>query len=444
MKIFKYIKFILAVTIFCNLAAADQKLPLWIDKDPDNQGKYFRGISTWYGTDDYRMKDRAYKDALNNGYISLGSYFGMNIKSELVINKKIDDSRSSKKIKQNITAKSNQMIFNIKPVETFRELDEDKKHFRLYILLKLDDKTDVKIKKEMRKDEKEFELLKEKVIGAIEKKDYFKAENFLELAKGKRAAYMDDTLDKLKKRLEKLKKGMLLASINIDKTTYMPKEQINIEVSINQDGYLYIFYDTGDDIEMLFPNKYQRKAKLKANDMVIFPNEDIYLEAYEESLNKDTKLFAVASKKHLNIKKHSIDKIDGIYIFEKEGKQNDNINRCINQGECTKNIVNFKVSKQNGKNISIIYKCDSEIKNKIQKAFASKGIISQKSDQKLSLDVKRQSKYSSILESNVETYKITAKFYSNGKLKKERTLECDGDMLKSEVVNLYSEFAQNI
>lgn len=151
------------------------------------------------------------------------------------------------------------MIFNIKPSKIFKEFDEDEKQFRFYVLLKLDKTTEKNIKQEMEQDKKEFIKLKEKVILAIEQKDYFKAENYIELAKGKRAAYMDDTLEKLEKRLEKLKKGMLLASINIDKTIFMPKEQINVEVSINQDGYLYIFYDTGDDIEMLFQTNTKEK-----------------------------------------------------------------------------------------------------------------------------------------------------------------------------------------
>lgn len=92
-------KILILILIVLNLIANDE-LPKWIDDDPDIESKYFRGVSTWYVSDDYRMKDRAYKDALNNGYISLGNYFGMNVKSELIIDKESNNFGNNKKIKK--------------------------------------------------------------------------------------------------------------------------------------------------------------------------------------------------------------------------------------------------------------------------------------------------------------------------------------------------------
>ena len=337
------LKILLILIISLNVFA-NEKLPIWVEVDPDDNAKYFRGISTWYTTDDYRMKKLSYQDAIKDAYNSLGNYFGMNIKSELNINKSIDNFGSKRKIEKNIKIKSNQFLFDIKPYKVHTETSVDNQHFRIYTLIKLDKNTESILKAQMNKDKREFESLRQKTITAIENKDFYKAETFLELAKGKRASFIDDTIVTLEKRLKVLKNGVLLASIEINKKKYLPKEEIKLEVSINKSGYLYLFYDTGDDIEMLFPNEFQRKAKLKANSLLIFPSEDIVLGAYEQSLNKDTKIFAITSKKNLNIKKYSVDKIDGIYIFEYGGKQENKIDRCIDQSECIKSEAKFKVS----------------------------------------------------------------------------------------------------
>lgn len=432
----KQILFIMIITI--NVFANDT-LPSWIKKDPDNSAKYFRGISTWYGVDDYRMKELSQKDSLNSAYMSLGNYFGLNIKSKIEINKKRDSYGTSTKIKKDIKTKSNQLLFDIKPFKTYKEFSSDKQYFKVHILLKMDSLIESKIKLKMDKDKEEFAKLKQKVLNAIENKDFYKAENFLELAKGKRAAFIDDTVETLEKRLKKLKDGLLVATVEINKKRYMPKENINLDVSVNKDGYLYLFYDTGDDLEMLFPNKFQRKPKLKANSLIQFPNEDVTLEAYEESLNKNTKIYAIASKKNLSIKKYFVDQIDGIYIFEKDGKQNKKIKRCIDQGECTKSIVKFKVTNQSDIKVKFEFRCNSNIKQDIKNIFRAKGIKSQKSDIRIVLDIKKKRKYSSLIESYIESYTIKAKLYNKNKLKKEKSLECDLGALEDEIVYLYSE-----
>jgi len=416
---------------------AEKKHPTWIEKDPDTNAKYFRGISTWYSMDDYRMKELANKDAINSAFMSLGNYFGMNIKSELSIQKRTTSFSSSTKIDKKIKTKSNQLLFDIKPYKTYKELSKNEQHFKIYMLLKLDSMTEAKIKAKLKQDENEFLELKQKILTSINNKDFYKAQNFLELAKGKRTAYMDDTIITLEKRLKELKDGLLTATISLNKIQYMPEEDIELEVSINQKGYLYIFYDTGDDIEMLFPNKFNRKAKLKSNDMVSFPTDDISLQTYEESLDKDTKIFAIASKINLNIFRDSIDKVDGIYIYEKDGKQNKKIDRCINQGECTKSEVNFKVSNQSDTKIKIKYQCSNNMAKEIKNIFLTKGIKSQDSDKKIVLNIKKQSKYSSLMESHIDTYKIKIKLYINNNLKKEENIEIDKNDLEEEIINLY-------
>lgn len=399
--------------------------------------KEFEGISKLYEADDSRMEQLAKKDAIQDAYKRVSEYFGLAIKSNLEIQKESNGVSVNTKVKQDIKIKSNLLISGIKPSKISKKFIDDGKYYRIYVILKLDPITEEKIKKQIQKDKKELENILNKIRQAIQKKDFYTAENYLALAKSNRVAYMyEDRITNLEKRIENLKKNFILSTISINKKTYIPQEIIDLEVSINQDGYLYIFNDTGDDIEMLYPNDYQRRAKVKKNDTKYFPNDDVDLRAYEESLNKDTKIIVIASKKNLHLKKDAIDNIDGVYIFKKDILKNPKISRCLQQAECSKNITKYKVSNKTDKKVTIKIIAKQKLKDKIKKIFISKGIKSQKSDIKIIFNIKKENKYSKELDINIETYLVTAKLYKNNKLQKKETEEYGENELE-DIVNIY-------
>lgn len=435
------IKIILLLVVLNSIVFAISNEPKWLISDPDNKAKYFRGVSTWYITDDAMTRETSQKDALHSGYSKVSDYFGLNIKSTLNINKTSDNYGVSTSIKKNIKTKTNQLIFDMKPIKSYIQYSENKENFRLHILLKLDKTTESKIKKEMEKDKKEFEALKTDILKHIERKDFFKAQNLLEIAKGKRSAYIDDTLSKIETRLTQLKNGILIATLDINKKQYLPNENINIEVSLNSKGYLYLFYDTGSDVEMLYPNKYQRNNYLDKQEMISFPNDNInQLLAYEESKGLDTSIYAIASKENLVLQRYKSDMIDGIYIFNKDGEYTNIINRCIEQAKCIKTKIDFTISdKTNYPNIKLIFNTENDLKNKIIKSLKSKGIVSKNGNRKIIFDIKSENMYSDLLEVDIKKYLITANYFFNNKKTNSSYVECTSVDLLTKIEDMINQ-----
>ncbi len=414
------------------------KTPLWIKTDPDSSSIYFRGVSAWYVTDDALTTKVSKKDARNSAYSEVSEYFGLNITSSFEMRTVSDGANASTVSKSNIKTKTNQLIFDMKPVKSYEEYSEDEENFRLHILLKLDKPTELKIKREMKRDEKEFKNLKAQILNYIELKDFFKAQNLLEIAKGKRSAYKDDTISTLEQRVQKLKDATLVATLDINKKHYRPNEEILVEVSLNSQGYLYLFYDTGSDVEMLYPNKYQRNNYIDKHEMLSFPNDDItQLIAYEESKQLNTNIYAIASKENLTLQRYRYDMIDGISIFKKDGEYQDMINRCIKQANCTKTKLDFTISnKTQHQKIKLAFNTASSLEKKIVKFLRSKGVISENSDKKIIFDILKRTRYSQLLAMNIEKYQIKVHYFNRNQLLKSKTIECAKSELLSKILEL--------
>ena len=54
------------------------EVPKWLLIDPDNDGKYFRGTSSWYDTNSSGIKLLAERDALENAYSYIYKHFDIN------------------------------------------------------------------------------------------------------------------------------------------------------------------------------------------------------------------------------------------------------------------------------------------------------------------------------------------------------------------------------
>ena len=429
--------FLICLMLFqINLFAQDE-LPSWVTVDPDKKGVYFRGISTWYVSDDARTRGLSRKDALRDAYSSVSEYFGLNIsyRAKQIV------SETHKSFKSTTKTKTNQLIFDLKPIKNFIEYSEDRENYREYVLILLNKKVENKIKKEMRKDKEEFKALKAQVLELIKEKNYFEAKNTLELAKGKRSAFMDDTVDTLEKRLQILIDGRLVSKLTVSKKIYKPDEEIELEASINQDGYLYLFYVTGTDVEMLYPNKYRRSPYLKKERMIQFPNEDIEsLLAYEEDLNQKVQFYAVASKKNLSLKQYAKESVDGIYIYNKNGKYIEIIKNCIHDGLCMKTTVNFRISNTVSANMaSVTFIANSNIKQSLIKYFRKKGIRTKVSHKQIIFKIKKESRYSRSLEQRIVSYNIHASLHRGSKRIKVINESCDENALADSLYEMYQE-----
>lgn len=431
-------KIVIALLLLTSLLLAREEAPQWLSVDPDKKAQYFRGVSTWYVANDAVTAPYAQREALKDGYSKVSDYFGLNIKSSVELSGYSDADSGDTQLKTHITTKTNQLIFDLKPIKSYREYTEDKKNFRVHILLRLDSITEHKIKAEMQKDREAYEKTKEKIIKLINQREYFQAQNLLESAKGMRSAYMDDTLTQIEKRLLQLKDGALRATLEINKRNYLPNENINVEVSLNKRGYLYLFYDTGSDVEMLFPNKFQRDNYLKKEEMIYFPNDAInQLIAYEESEGLHTAIIALASKEHLALKRYKSDTIDGVYIFDKDGVYQDVIKRCIKEAKCSETRRDFTISSTTSHhNIELEFQTTSKLKNRITQYLMHQGVVSKRGRDKIVFVINKEMHYSSLLGMNIVKYRIKALYFKdNQKLKKE-VRECSQEEIFSEIESL--------
>jgi hypothetical protein len=409
------------------MAEEAPKLPAWIEQDPDSNGAYFRGLSPWYVSDDASMSRHAEKDALKDAYHKVAGYFGVQIIASVRVKQKGTETAKSTTVQRDVESRTNQLIFKLEPVKSFEEFNADRSNFRTYVLLQLDPESERQIWSIIEADKREFEAIKAEVLELIEAKSYFKAQNRLDIAKGMRSATMDDTVASLQKRLDELKAGQLMAKLSVSKQRFLPRETIHAEVSLNQQGYLYLFYDNGSDVELLFPNEMQRNNYLKKEQLVDFPNNDVMLSAYESSLDKNVSIRAVASKKRFDLFTRSIDTIDGVHIFASDDRVFDEFQHCIDEGECTESVSFLSVTNQLAyEALEITIQAEEPVKQKIEHALAQRGIISSASNRKLHISLVKQRKYSNLLESWIESYAIKAYFddgAGNNKIVKETASE---------------------
>ncbi|MCW8895893.1 MAG: DUF4384 domain-containing protein [Sulfurimonas sp.] len=303
-----------------------------IKKDSNNKQRLFRGVSDWYPAEDIAKEHLAGKSATQNAYALISKYFGISIKSHVELNNS-----------QNNT-KTDQLILSLKAFKTYKEVDENKKNFRVHVIIFLDEKNEKTILDKI-KDEQEFNELKKNILASIDKKKYSKAKKLLNLAKEKQSAKTDESIIIIEKRLNTIIDSLLHAKIILSKKSYVPDESIEVEVSLNQDGYLYLFYETGLDVAMIFPNEKQRVPRLQKDESLFFPNENVEnLTAYKDDLGREVKFYAIASKAILPIKSLSEERVDGVYIYEKTGSYKKLLNKCLKEDICTKSEINFKVS----------------------------------------------------------------------------------------------------
>ncbi len=404
-------KKIILLLLFTLTLYANSEPPKWIVEDPDNSGKYFRGISDWYISDDINIVTTAKVDALESAHSKAFNHF------------EID---------------TNQLISSLKPIKSYIETSEEKS--RLHVLIYIDEYTQRSIDAEVMA-KKEFDTLKEQILLSIENKKYFKAKDALKLIKKRHTAYIDEDIKDIEKRLTQIIKDLLLANIILNKKTYLPDESIELEVSLNKNGYLYLFYETGSDVQMIFPNESQSSAYLKKGELLSFPNDNIKrITAYEEDLGNSVKFYSVASKKDLYIKSLSLEREDGIYIYEKTGKYIKLIQSCIDDGECIKSVVNFKISNNTSlEGVELEFLSDDVDKESIIKYFKSKGVVSEKSSKKIDFNIKKISKYSRKPNISVDTFKITLYLYKKGTLVDTLEDECSQEELNEYLFEMYNE-----
>ncbi len=432
----KKIRFLMFVMVLISSLFASED-PKWLTWTQDKDAKYFLGVSTWYIVDDALVESASHQDALNNGYAQVSSYFGLNIKSELDVQSHSSQGKVSRDIKEKIHTKTNQLIFDLKPYKTYKKLSENGKYFQLYVLLRLDHATELKIKEQMKKDQQEFKLLKQKILKAIDEKDLYKARTLLELAKGKRAAFIDDTLLQIEKRLQSLEKGSLQADISIEKTVFAPNEDISFEVNLNKDGYLYVFYDNTSEVEMLFPNKYQRRNFLKNKEPVYFPNDDV--EVHADADAKELRLYVIASKNRLSFQKYKEDVFNGMLIFSSLDVVKNVALECLSQAHCTQKNIVLKVQSNRKNDKKIIIKSSEKIKQKVKKYLKSQGIVSKKSNKVVSLAIQEHRAYSSLLQSYIVEYDVTLKYFKNAKLIKKQKITSVENELYEDILTLLEE-----
>jgi hypothetical protein len=406
--------------------------PLWIDNIPQsNDGIYFVGSSKLYQNNDTFLEEKAKKDALNDAYTQIANYFGVKIESTLKIDTTATTSQAYKKIESTTITKTNQLIFDLAPTKIYKDIQDE--YYRIYVLIKLDKITEQKIKKLLQDDKNRYEKALKEIENLIEEKRFYEAKNKISLAKGFRSSSFDDRLLNLEKRLKNILNNMLKATLVLDKTMFFPDEDINIQVYLNTTGYLYIFNYTGDGYELLFPNKIARNPKLKAKEVVILPNEDISVVAYEDLAGKKGAIIAIASKEFLPITQFAKEEIDNVYIFDDYILDNKLFSVCFRENKCRKTTKEYKVVFATPKKYKLQFFTSSKLQKEIKSFLKENGIRSFNSDKVLQFYIKTKKEYSSLLEEYIVTYIMEVKYFNNNHLQKTKKFVLEWDELLEQI-----------
>jgi hypothetical protein len=162
--------------------------------------------------------------------------------------------------------------------------------------------------------------------------------------------------------------------------------------------------------------------------------------AYEEDLNQNVEFYAVASKRNLSLKQYAKESVDGIYIYNKNGKYRDIIERCLKDGTCMQTTVKFEISNRvNANRASVKFITKSNIKRSLKKYFHKKGISTKAASKKIVFKITKESKYSKFLAQRVVSFHVQATLYKKSKLIKSINETCDEDGLNDSLYEIYLE-----
>ncbi|MDA7816558.1 DUF4384 domain-containing protein [Sulfurimonas sp.] len=233
----------------------------------------------------------------------------------------------------------------------------------------------------------------------------------------------------------------LEAKLTTNLQKYPPNASIELEASLNKDGYIYIFYVTGSDIQMIFPNEFQRESFITRDELVYFPNENIKkITAYEEDIDEDVGFFAIASEKNLPLKSLCEERSDGIYIYENGGSFETLIQKCINKKKCSKKIITFDISTDiSSKNIKFTFNSKDVNPQNFINFFNKNGIKSKNSTIKIDFNIKKIIKYSQESKTTIELFQISSYLYKDGLLIETLEDECTKEDINAYLLEMYNE-----
>jgi len=386
--------------------------PKWIEQDIDtSELKYFKGVSRWYENTP-NMVELAKKEALSDAYRQISEYFGVKLKSVFTINKANIGGEHYSSVSKDMKLITNQFVSGIKAEKSYVDVDGD--YIKVYVLVKIDKNYIDKILNDIERDKKEYEVIKNKLLKAIDNKDYFEAETLLDLAKSKRAATYDDSIKLIENRLKKLTENFIKAVISLNKTDYHPSERMKIKANLNKDGYLYVFFKNKDYI-LLYPNEDNLNNHLVGDEVIILDKDNIDIKAPNET--GKFSIVAVASNDSLAIENYQNQLLEnGTYLFHNDNKAFEIIDNCIKQSNCSKTEVVFNVIRPTYPDIEIRIDSSESIKSKIEDFLESNFIVSKDSIYQMRVFIDRKKRYSSMLQREIVFYDTIIRFFKGDEL----------------------------
>ena len=384
-----------SISNIVDIFKVEDNKPKWVvdyKKGESLQSKsdiYFIGVSRHY-LNNVNGEKLAKKEAFEDGYKQISEYFGVYIKSTLKIDKELYGNQATQNISKNTKAQSSALLFDIAPEKIFIEHDDDS--IVVYVLFKLDANTRQKIQSQIKKDREKYAKLKAKIIKAINNKNLYQAKNFLALAKSTRSAYTDEGLKLLEQRIKHLQ-SLPKASISLPKQFFVKNEELNIDVSVDNGSFIYVFYGN-EYLKELFPNEYSDESNY------LYKNNDIEI----DTKAKNASLIVVASLKRLVFGKKE-NTIDGYNIYQRKYIMKV-LDRCLSQAYCTKTMQKIKI-KNLLINAKLILKTTPELQKEIKTYLFKNGIrLNPKSKYKLVFKITQKKKYSSYLGTYLISYEL--------------------------------------
>jgi hypothetical protein len=396
------------IPLYTATFGSEVRIPKWVETIPDDdkQCKYFVGHSSWYIKNDIRSESLAKAEAGKSALDELSKFLGVNVSSEFNMKKEISNDYSSTKMDKTIKTKTSQFIQDIKPKEIF--IDENKKdeNIKAYVLVCLDSSTQNKLETESKKDKEEFDTLLVKANESFLSKNYYEAKNYLALAKGKRSAYMDNSVVSLEQQIKKIYDDLIEAKIEMSDTAQI-NQNIEFSGSLTQNGYLYIFENENGVNRLIYPNISTQIRQFK-KFKYFNGNEDLISKSYDNTyLEKDIKWTFLASKMVLPLAKHKLKFDNDEMIFDNSISEITPIKECLKNSKCTLESKDINITSEYiFPKLKIQIKSNQAYSENIINEFSKNGFISTDSNTTLSCVIDKSTRFSQSLNTNIITLKI--------------------------------------
>ena len=371
---------------------------------------HYLGVSNWLHRSQPDADYRAKQQACGRARKSLAEYFGVSISSQAEITrKKVKQGNKQSSYQETIKSRVDHALKGIGIVKKQLEINLEKTHVKGWCLLVLDELKEAEIWQEVKTDKQQFSQALIELEKAIRQKKSEQASLLLSRAEGFHAARMSHRLTPFRKKVKILRQSQLHIKFAEIEPYIAPGDEIQLALMLNRNAFVYLFYDHGDYIQLIYPNRIHLNPYLKAEQLLRLPTdsmqaEDLLLLA-DHTVNKTIKFVAVASRKRLNYGQKILLTENDFVEFDPQDRWQDEMTHCLLKKTCItqEKTIEIRVSH---KNIELEIHHDEffsdSVKTLVRQAFGQHHYhIQPSAEKRINLHLQQQQKYSEKLGKTV-------------------------------------------